>query len=153
MGEYLLFPERLVIRLVDSIQRLAVPALAVIVTIFARKKNDYSLARVSQSDGVIVITRPEVKASILQDKSLFLMDYASELEDCYPEIQIKICTADEVKKAAVAMEAFRRATRIDESLIRGFWSSQKHHYKPLITKLRLDKLAEEKIVELEVEPL
>ena len=120
-------------------------------TIFAPRKNHYHLAKVTNAEGEVRVSVAEMHESVRTDQELFPMDYASSLEECSPEIEVKVCTAEEVKKAVNAMEMFKSVTKIDDALLSGFQTSRNAEYAPTSQRLRLDELADQATAEIVVQ--
>ncbi len=79
------------------------------------------------------------------------MDYASSLEECSAEIEVKVCTADEVKKAVSAMGMFKSVTKIDDVLLRGFQTSRNAEYAPTSQRLKFDESMDEASVKIVIQ--
>lgn len=141
MSATLQFPQLLEIRVNDAADECPVPEIGLMLTIFAPRKNHYHLAKVTDAEGKACVTAAEMRESVKTDQELFPMDYASSLEECSPEIEVKVCTAEEVKKAVNAMAMFKSVTKIDDAVFRGFQTSRNAEYAPTSQRLRLDELA------------
>jgi hypothetical protein len=106
------FPNKLIVRLVEEDTDRPVPNIAITLTLYARKKNDYHLGpSPSNSSGRVTIERDWVRKSVDEIKGFFLMDYYSTMEDCYPYISFKIMSADDIHRAIAAMELYGEVTQ------------------------------------------
>jgi len=104
------FPDIINISIKDSDSGKAIPNLVIFIKLFATRKNDYYfMPEFSDENGIIVITKEWLNKEINKKASLFIMDYASSLETCYPKIELKILDDDAVKRAIKAMNLYKRA--------------------------------------------
>ncbi len=117
-------------------------------TIFAHRKNDYHIAKLTDAEGKARVSVTEMRESVKTDQELFPMDYASSLEECSAEIEVKVCTAEEVKKAVSAMELFKSVTKIDDALLGGFRTSRNAEYAPTSQWLRFDQPTDQATAEI-----
>lgn len=122
------YPATLTIRISDEVSSEPISHIAVIVTLFAAKKNDYNIPRVTDARGEIGLTIEEVRQSIDSDQKLFLMDYVSPLEECSNRVEIEVCDGEQIKRTIEAMEMYKDVTEIDESLINSFKSAVNARY-------------------------
>lgn len=147
MNITLKFPQVLEIRVLDVETRHPVPKIGLMLTIFATRKNNYHLAKVTDGTGKVRVNRSEIRESIRIDQELFPMDYASSLEECYAEIEVKVCNSEEVKRAVSAMEMFSSVTKIDDGLVHGFKNNSNENYVPTSQRIRFDELKGEVCME------
>ncbi len=148
MSATLQFPRLLEIRVSDAADECPVPRIGLMLTIFAPRKNHYHLAKVTDAEGKALVTAAEMRESVRTDQEWFPMDYASSLEECSTEIEVKVCTADEVRKAVNAMAMFKSVTKIDDAVIRGFQTSRNAEYAPTSQRLRLDEQSDQATAEI-----
>ena len=105
------FPTRLVVCLQEENTGRPVANVALTVTLFATKKNDYHLGPpLSDSSGRVVIDRSWVEASIQENRNFFLMDYSSTMDQCLPCIAVKVMSVDDIENAVAAMRLYGEAT-------------------------------------------
>jgi len=128
------YPPALRIKVSDKVFGLPVAQVALIITLFAAKKNNYHIARVTNADGEIRLTNEEVRQSIERDRKLFIMDYSSTLEECSHELEIEICDCEQIRRTTEAMEMYKDVTDIDEGRIDGFQNSVNGRYAVPVTK-------------------
>jgi hypothetical protein len=150
MSGTLKFPEVLEIRVVDTTGQ-PVPRIGLMLTVFAPQKNNYHLAAITDAAGKARVTLSEMRQSIRADQELFPMDYASTLEECSAEIEVKVCSSEEVKKAISAMEMFKSVAKIDAAIIDGFKNSSNVSYAPTLQRIKLDKSESEFRVEIAIQ--
>ena len=58
------------------------------------------------------------------------MDYISPLEDCSPDVEIKVCSTEDVNRTIEAMRMFSSASTISDALIQAFEHSVNDKYLP-----------------------
>ena len=75
--------------------------------------------------------------SIRKDQEFFLMDYASSMEECNAEIEVKICTKAEVESAVRAKEMYKKYMEIDDEIIGKLKISKNENYLPITQKIGL----------------
>ncbi len=151
MNQNLHFPDKLIIRLADAVTKLSIPKLTVMLTIFAKRKNNYLLYKVSPDIGLIKIACSEMRTSTIKDRNLFLMDYGSTLEECEPQIKIEICSVEHVSKLIGGFEAFREYWKDEIDFMNAVKASRNDLYRPTSVTVVLDEPAVVKFVEIFVE--
>jgi hypothetical protein len=149
----IIFPKKLVLQVEDSRTGISFVDIALMMTIFAPKKNDYNFAKVTNVEGKAIFTLEDVRESIKADKELFPMDYASSLDECSPEVQIRICSENEVNRAIEAMETYKDVSPINNSLLDAFKHSKNHNIKSMKVSINLDKNVPEKTFVIKAESL
>lgn len=91
------FPNKVIFRLVDSKTKKIVKNIAVLLILYAHKKNNYSIeAKISNNDGEFVFTKQDCLKGIGSSRTFYLMDYASSLEECLPRISVEIISKDTI---------------------------------------------------------
>lgn len=74
--------EKLEIKFIDE-NNIPVKNLIVLITVLANKKNNYSLGFMkTDSEGKIIILRTTIENKIKETMNDFIMDYASNINDC-----------------------------------------------------------------------
>ena len=150
MSATLKFPQVLEILVVDTTGQ-PVPRIGLMLTVFAPQRNNYHLATITDATGKARVSLSEMRQSIRVDQELFPMDYASALEECSAEIEVKVCSSEEVKKAISAMEMFKSVAKIDAAIIDAFKNSSNVSYAPTSRRIKLDKLVNELGVEITIQ--
>jgi hypothetical protein len=150
MNTTLKFPQLLEIRVVDTAGQ-PLSRIGLMLTVFAPQKNNYNFATITNDAGKARVKLSELQKSIRTDQELFPMDYASVLEECSAEIEVKVCSAEEVKKAVNAMEMFKSVAKIDEAIINGFKNSSNADYVPTLWRIKLDKSVDEFGIEIAIQ--
>jgi len=133
------FPLQLHVRVFDNDSGREVPGIALKLTLFARRKGNYTIPMVTNSAGEVHLSAEYVRQSIKDDWELFPMDYESTLEECSAEVEIKVCTPEDVRRTIEAMKMFRSALTISDELIRAFERSDNDRYVPVITRFNVEE--------------
>jgi hypothetical protein len=85
------FPDKLTVVVRDRITGLPVEDVAIILTLFATRKNNYGVEPViTNENGVAEFTRESCEFSIKRQKGIFIMDFKDELGDCRPFIELSL---------------------------------------------------------------
>ena len=84
-----------------------VARVPLILTLRARRKNDYHLITISDANGSGVVTREDALRKIDETQQLFLMDYASELGECYPVLDVRVMDRESLERAIGAHVLFK----------------------------------------------
>jgi hypothetical protein len=135
------FPKRLQLRVVGKRSGEAVPKVALKFTLFAERKNNYTIPLVTNGSGEVYLSVDYVRQSIRADWELFPMDYVSRLEESSPEAEIKVCSSEDVERTIEAMKTFKSASTISDGLIEGFQNSVNAHYLPTSGRFNVEKNA------------
>ena len=133
------FPPQLRIRVFDNDSGQSVPGIALKLTLFAPRKGNYTIPIVTNSAGEVHLSAKYVRQSIKDDWELFPMDYESTLEQCSADVEIKVCTPEDVRRTIEAMKMFRSALTISDELIRAFERSGNDRYVPVITRFNVEE--------------
>ena len=67
------------------------------------------------------------------------MDYISPLEECSADVEIKVCTTEDVDRTIEAMKMFSSASTISDELIHEFETSVNYKYFPAIRRFNVEK--------------
>src|SRR5580698_1604437 len=85
------FPETLTVTILEQGTNLPIEGLAVVLELFATRKNNYIIGPVvSDSSGQVKFTRDECERSIKADKEMFLMDHIDDLEECEEFLDVRL---------------------------------------------------------------
>ena len=85
------FPDSLSVRVLDRLTRAPVEGLAIVLELFALRKNNYIVGpAISDQAGEVQFTREECKRTIKSDQEMFIMDYEGDLEDCRPNLEVRL---------------------------------------------------------------
>ncbi len=122
------FPKELQIKVFDKTSGKPVPNVALKVILFAERKNNYTIPLVTDTSGKTRLSVEHVRQSIKDDWDLFPMDYSSRLEECSAEMEIRVCSSEDVQRTIEAMKMFKSASTISDELIEGFQNSVNAQY-------------------------
>jgi hypothetical protein len=129
------FPKLINIFVYESISKQPISNIAISITLFANRKNDYYfILPLSDKIGCIEITREWLIKEIKQEANIFIMDYASNLDDCKPLIEISVLSEDDLERTTNAMYLFQNATGITDDEIRAYERADNKKYIPYTKK-------------------
>jgi hypothetical protein len=133
------FPKELLIKVVDADSAEPIPQIALTLRLFARGKNDYNIALLTDSVGQVVVSPERVRKEIAQDKEIFPMDYSSSLEECFSMAEIETCGGEDLSGMGDAMRMFQDATAKSEKEIRAFEQAVNAQYIPAKQRFDIEK--------------
>jgi len=133
------FPPVLKIRAFEQDSGQGIAKLALKLTLFARHKNNYTIPMVTNDSGRVELTIEHVRQSIKDDWELFPMDYSSPLEDCSPDVEIRVCSTEDVHRTIEAMKTFSSAATISDELIAAFESAVNDQYLPAKQRFNVEE--------------
>ena len=133
------FPQLLRIRVFEERSGLGVAGLALKIVLFAKEKNNYTIPLVTGASGKAELSIEHVRQSIKDDWELFPMDYISPLEDCLPDVEIRVCSADDVNRTVEAMKKFSSASTISNQLIEAFEHAVNSWYVPKTQRFNIEQ--------------
>ena len=101
--ENLVLPERTTVQLIDSKgSSIRMSDVLFRIKVFARRKNDYSLAPFATEDeGLATITKAQLESEVAADHDSGVMDYAG-ISTCSPVVEIHLLTDEEIRRAIEA---------------------------------------------------
>ena len=92
---------------ITTVKNIPVENLIVLITILANRKNNYSLGFLkTDNEGKIVVYRSEIEIVIEEAMSDFIMDYASDINDCRDWITIEVENLSELENRLERIEKF-----------------------------------------------
>jgi hypothetical protein len=137
------FPDLIKIKVIDADKGLPLANIAIRVTLFARRKNNYNLLPpVSDEEGVITITKSWLDEEINKERNLFIMDYASSLNDCESKIEINILSANEIENAVKGLRLYQKVIGITDEEIQKIENVSNKEYTPARKLFELDATKE-----------
>jgi hypothetical protein len=87
----MMFPEKVTVVVRDRETGLSVNGVAILLMLFAARKNDYSVGPfITDEHGAVNFTRAECEFTIKQAREMFLMDYNNSLGECRPFVDIQL---------------------------------------------------------------
>lgn len=94
------FPNAASFKLVGQDNGDPIPNVAVQLTLYASRKNDYHVGFIiSDHQGLVTFTKADCLKEIEASRSTFLMDYASTLEECLPKVSLEVVPESQIKKS------------------------------------------------------
>jgi hypothetical protein len=78
---------------------------------------------------MIEITKDWLTREIKISSNLFLMDYASSLEDCYMKFELIILDSEAIKRAVKTMTFYKKYTNTSQEFIEAIEASHNYKYK------------------------
>ncbi len=92
-------PNEFKFKITEAETGLPINNLAVLMRLFAHKKNDYFIGpKLTNREGVSTFLKSECLNEIESAKKMFLMDYASTLAECLPKVSIQILSEEQILK-------------------------------------------------------
>jgi hypothetical protein len=151
------FPEKVTFRLVDCETKKIVKNIAVLLILYAHKKNNYSIeAKISNSNGEVAFTKQDCLKDIENSKSFYLMDYASSLEECLPYISIEIISRDTInyvlKDRRESRDVYQNYWDCSEKFLKALEATDNAKYINKLYDFSEADLWKKKILEIELEP-
>lgn len=93
------FPEKITVVAQNASTGMPVEAVAVVLVLFAARKNDYYIGpSITNAHGEVEFTRAECQSAIKRQQEIFIMDYAGDLESCRPVIEIRLHPPERIKR-------------------------------------------------------
>ena len=85
------FPDQLTVLVSDAESGEPIGNIAVILRLFATRKNDYYVGpHLTGRNGEVIFTREDCEFAIGRSKQMFLMDYHDDLGGCRPLVEIGV---------------------------------------------------------------
>lgn len=132
------FPDVINIKILDFGNGQPVNRIAIIIQLFAKHKNDYYfIPQVSDENGNISITRDWLREEIQLAGEIFIMDYSSSLEDCYPKFKLEIIDSRKIKHIVETMESYKKATLWTQQYIDSIATADNYKYMLVSTNYEL----------------
>lgn len=126
------FPDLIKVIIVDNETKNPISNIAIIIKLFANKKNDYTfIPPISNKGGIIEISRTWLDEEIEKTRNLFIMDYSSKLDDCKLKIEIKILNKEEVKRVTEYMLQWKDIEKISDIEIASLSKAINWKYEPI----------------------
>lgn len=123
------FPERILLSVYEQADRRPVPGIAVELTLFASRKNDYDfLLPLSNKDGFVLVPRSWIEDRLARVRNAFIMDYSSKLEDCRPEVRLSVLDQKALSRAIEAMRLYQEILGISDREIALYESARNRAY-------------------------
>ena len=134
-----IFPEIVRILILDKNSKNPISNVAATVKLFASRKNDYNFVLpLSDERGCIIITKDWLEEEIKKEQALFIMDYASMLEDCKPKIEITVLNDEAISRAVNAMYLYQDAIGVSDEEIAKLKTADNSKYLPSVDIIKLE---------------
>ncbi len=125
------FPKVIRLNIHDSDTGKPIEKIVLKIRLYANHKNDYNfILPPSKEDGSIVIAREWLEEEIKKEQSLFVMDYASDLNDCKPKFSLSILDISALNRAIDAMHLYQEALKISDEEIEKYKQTNNGKYDP-----------------------
>ncbi len=111
---------------------------AVKITLYAQRKNNYTILLVTKDNGTIELSREMAESEIQKSREHFPMDYSSTLSDCKKIMRIDLLSADEIDSIINGMEVWADAFSDIPELIEKLRKSENVKYKSCNVMLRVN---------------
>jgi len=104
----MIFPNKLVVTLKYSVNKIPLINNAIYILVKAHKKNDYNIClRITNDLGQASFTLDEIKDEIEWTRRSFIMDYSSSYEECASEFYIVLFSKAGVEKCKKTLELYK----------------------------------------------
>lgn len=135
------FPNIININIREKSTNEPIDKIAVKIQLYAQRKNDYIfLLPLSNNDGNIEISKNWIEGQIKKEQSIFIMDYASNLDECKSKFSLTILDRLDLQKAIDGMILYQHAFGIEDKEIEGYKQANNEKYD---CKKRLDFLTKQ----------
>jgi len=92
-------PDTLTIVARDRKTGLPAEGVAIVLVLFAKEKNNYTVGPlISNANGEVKFTREECEFSVKRSQEMFLMDYQGDLDSCLPKIEVSLHPPEHLKR-------------------------------------------------------
>ncbi len=93
------FPNTLTVVARDRKTGLPAEGVAIVLTLFAEQKNDYTVGPViSNGSGEARFTRADCEFAIKRAQEMFIMDYRGDLAACRPFVEVSLHPPEQLKQ-------------------------------------------------------
>lgn len=130
---------KITLRFLNQSDNKPIQGIAIRVTLFSKHKNNYRLIPAkSDADGYIILEEAYLSSYIEKTKSMYVMDYSSNLDDCEDNIEISTLTNEEAVNYAENRNILTRFFGIEPSQILSIRENINHNYKGLTKTIKLN---------------
>jgi hypothetical protein len=92
------FPDKLTVGVRERGTGVPVQGVAIILVLFAARKNDYYVGPlITSENGRVDFTRAECETAIKRAQEMFIMDYSGDLEGCRPVIDVRLHSPEQIE--------------------------------------------------------
>lgn len=133
------FPDIIKIIIVEGDTDKPIANIAAQIKLFANHKNDYNfILPLSDERGCITITKSWLSEEIKKERALFVMDYASELDDCKPYIEVSVLDNGALLRSVDAMVLYQEFTGISDDEINKYRIAENSKFSSWNGKVKLE---------------
>jgi len=126
------FPDIIKINFTNEANGEPVSDIAAKISLFANHKNDYNfILPLSDQHGSILITKKWLEDKITSERNFFIMDYASDLNDCKPIFKLSLLDANDLENTIDAMYLFQDSLKMTNAEIIKYQNAKNSIYKPI----------------------
>lgn len=149
------FPEKVTFRVIDNKTKKTVENVAILLILYAHKKNNYSIeAKISDNKGEVDFTKQDCINGINSSKSFYLMDYVSTLEECLPRISVEIISRDTIdfiiKNRRGNRDIYKNHWNCSEEFLKALEATSNSQYENKVYDFTEADLLNGKILEIEL---
>ena len=102
-------PDTLTVTAVDNETSRPVPNVAILLLLFAERKNDYDIGPfITNEMGQVKFDRADCVAAIQQAQQMFIMDYAGNLDSCLPKLEVRLHRPEQIQ---MMLQQFKRSPK------------------------------------------
>lgn len=122
------FPNLIKILIIDENSKKPASSIAISIRLFAKRKNDYYFTFISDNDGIIELHKSILQKKIIQEKSMYIMDFSSDLEDCELKLEIGIMNTEEITHIIDYLNQIKRFPEYNQIDIDKYTNLQNYKY-------------------------
>ncbi|HJX85016.1 MAG TPA: hypothetical protein VJ723_11785 [Candidatus Angelobacter sp.] len=129
------FPDKLTVVAQDRDTRLPAKGVAIVLVLFAKRKNDYYVGPlITNEKGLVEFTRADCEFAIERAQEMFLMDYHGDPESCRPVIEVNLHLPERIEGMRQQYEAapdfWGRGFRDPKDLFAELQKSRNSEFEP-----------------------
>lgn len=143
------FPEIIRIKICDVDTGKPIEKIVLKIRLYANHKNDYNfILPPSDQNGCIEVKKAWLEEEIRKEQALFVMDYASDLNDCKPEVSLIVLDNTSLDRAIEAMLLYQEVLKISNQEIQKYRKASNGKYHPKKIDLPLSGIEGGLVIEL-----
>jgi hypothetical protein len=135
-------PAMLTVLALEQDTDLPLEGLAIVIELFARRKNNYTIGpAISDSAGQVRFTKEECERSVNSDREMFIMDYVDDIEGCKPYLEVRLHPPDRIaqmlRQYQTSPTFWGRRFQNPDRLFQALSAARNASYEP--TSIRVDE--------------
>ncbi len=148
------FPECLIVKVVEQGTDRPIAGIAVGLTLHAARKNDYNLLPgLTDSAGLVRISRAWVEKAIAEIAGFFVMDYSSRIEECSSTATIEVLSEHDLSAVVAARQLYAEAPPMGIAPSAGqLITAENRDYEPRVVTVTLDRPDRVRLVVVALKP-